>query len=325
MNLLASKQDIDESVRYLNSSSALKTVAADPYWPKWNSPWWHMLLLHEMGLGDLIPKNLVEAYVTSLNKIPLKIFPIHPNEMPEDIDPYRGSPCHCQLGNVYQVLYGCGVEVDAELPWIRPWFLKYQMDDGGLNCDNEAYRVKDETPSSMVGTIAVFEAVLLCTPREWTEEEKKFLDKGAQFLMSRKLILGSDTKHNASERKSAEIWTKLCFPRFYLYDILRGLSALLMWSAKTKQQIPIEAIQEAVSTLKRQFPTGDIKIGRRSYEGAGTILQNENGEWLRKQPATFFGLLNRVSNIGDVSHFLNSQWRKSLEIIQRNPDLRGLL
>ncbi len=98
------------------------------------------------------------------------------------------------------------------------------MADGGLNCDNDAYLIKDEVPSSMVGTIAAFEAVLLYTPREWTTEERTFLEKGAQFLIKRKLMLGSDTKHNASERKSAEDWMKLCFPRLYLYDVLRGLN-----------------------------------------------------------------------------------------------------
>lgn len=169
-------KEIESSVQYLHSEQAIKTVTADAYWPKWNSPWWHMLLLHEMGETHQIPEPIVEAYIASLNRIPLKIFPIHAHEMPEGVDPYRGSPCHCQVGNVYQVLAKRGVDVDQELPWIRPWFLRYQMADGGLNCDNEAYLVKDEVPSSMVGTIAAFEAVLLYTPRPFTTEEKSFLD-----------------------------------------------------------------------------------------------------------------------------------------------------
>ena len=43
------ENEIRESVEYLNSDSGIKEVEADPYWPKWNSPWWHTLLLHEMG------------------------------------------------------------------------------------------------------------------------------------------------------------------------------------------------------------------------------------------------------------------------------------
>lgn len=301
-------EEIESSVRYLRSDAAIKTVAADAYWPKWNSPWWHMLLLHEMGETHQIPASIIESYIASLNRIPLKIFPIHQNEMPEGVDPYRGSPCHCQLGNVYQVLAKRGVDVDHELPWIRPWFLRYQMADGGLNCDNEAYLVKEEIPSSMVGTIAAFEAVLIYTPRPFTEEEKAFLDLGALFLMKRKLILGSDTKHNASERESAKNWLKLCFPRFYLYDVLRGLNALTLWSAKTGQTLPVNSIQVAVDAIRNRFPTGAIQIGRHAFEGTGTILQNQSGEWIRRQPASFFPLLEKVSEIGSVSPYLSKQW-----------------
>ncbi len=300
--------EIQNSIAYLSSDDALKTVDADAYWPKWNSPWWHMLLLHEMSETKRIPRTMVERYIASLNRMPLKIFPIHPEDMPEGIDPYRGSSCHCQLGNVYQVLSAYGVDVDKELPWLRPWFLRYQMADGGLNCDNEAYLVKDECPSSMVGTIAVFEAVLLYTPRPWTPEEKTFLDNGAQFLMGRKLMLGSSTKHNASERKSAEQWTKFCFPRFYLYDVLRGLSALALWAEKTNQSLPKESIADATNFLSQNFPDGNIKIGRQSFEGVGTILPSSTGEWVRMQPATHFPLLDKVSVIGEVSPFLSKQW-----------------
>ncbi len=81
MTNTAFEKEIDESVEYLKSSSALKAVEADPYWPKWNSPLRHMLLLHEMGFNELVPKDLLKAYVKSLNRIPLKIFPIHPIEI----------------------------------------------------------------------------------------------------------------------------------------------------------------------------------------------------------------------------------------------------
>ncbi len=312
------ENEIKSSINYLSSDAAIKTVESDPYWPKWNSPWWHMLLLHEMGETKKIPRLIVEKYIASLNRIPLKIFPIHQHEMSEGVDPWRGSPCHCQLGNVYQVLAAYGIDVDQELPWIRPWFLRYQMADGGLNCDNDAYLVKDETPSSMVGTIAAFEAILLYTPRNWTPEEIEFLEKCAKFLINRKLKLGSDTKHNPGERVSAEKWMQLCFPRYYLYDVLRGLNALLIWSDKTKNKISADAIHDVVGSLKTRFPEGQIKIQRQSFEGVGTITENESGEWIRKQPASFFPLLNIVSKTDDVSPFLTKQWFTCLDYIEKH-------
>ena len=47
--------EIQKSIDYLKSVEALRTVDADAYWPKWNSPWWHMLMLHEMGESKRIP------------------------------------------------------------------------------------------------------------------------------------------------------------------------------------------------------------------------------------------------------------------------------
>jgi hypothetical protein len=258
-----------------------------------------------------IPQVMIERYIASLNRLPLKIFPIQPEDMPEGIDPFRGSSCHCQLGNVYQVLAEWGVDVDQELPWIRPWFLKYQMTDGGMNCDNEAYLVTHECPSSMVGTIAAFEAVLLCTPRQWTPEEKEFLNKGASFLMGRGLMRGSSTVHNASEQKSAADWVKLCFPRFYLYDILRGLNALSLWAEKTGGSIPQDTISEVVLLLEKKTAEGQLKNERHSFAGTGSLTPLASGGSLRKQPASFFPLLEKVSQIGEVSSFLSKQWAEA--------------
>lgn len=309
--------ELQESVQYLVSDHAIKSLEADAYWPKWDSPWWRMLLLHEMGETKRIPEVAIKTHVATLSRMPLKIFPIHPSDMPAGINPYREYPCHCQLGNVYQVLAAWGVDVDKDLPWIRPWLLRYQMADGGLNCDSEAYLVKDETPSSMVGTIAAFEAILLYTPRPWTDEEKSFIDKGAQFLIGRKLMQGSQTKHNADEQESARDWLNVCFPRFYFYDVLRGLNALLIWGERTKQPVPQEAICDVVTYLENRFPDGLVRNERLSYEGIKTLTPPSSGigEWVYGEPAALFPLLRKVSAIGEDSPFLSGQWaraRKSL-------------
>ncbi len=305
------ENELTHTLHFLESGAALRALEADPYWPKWDSPWWHMLLLHEMGKPELIPDRVVAKYVDRLNQIPLKTFPIHPHEMPADLDPFRESLCHCQLGTVYQVLFAKGVDVDHELPWIRPWFLRYQMADGGLNCDNEAYLQKDETPSSMVGTLAVFEAVLKCTPRPWTAEEKAFLGRGARFLLERELRLGSSSRHNASEREDEADWLKLCFPRFYFYDVLRGLTAISLWAEKTGGAIPKTSISQVLNHLAKEFPDGQVTIGRAGYDGTGTISRSPSGEWIRKQPATFFPLLRKASAVGEVSPFLTEELRRA--------------
>ncbi len=118
--------EIGSSIAYLKSDVALEALHANAYWPKWQSPWWHMLLLHEMGETTLIPEIAIQALIDAVNAIPIKIFPIHEDEFPAGADPYRDTACHCQLGNVYRVLDGWGIDVDEELPWITPWFIRYR-------------------------------------------------------------------------------------------------------------------------------------------------------------------------------------------------------
>src|SRR5262249_37315767 len=107
--------------------------------------------------------------------------------------------------------------------------------------------------------------------------------------------------------------------------VLRGLSALLAWAEKTNQAIPIDAVRDVVTYLDRRFPDGEIRLERQCYEGVGTIKQSASGEWLRRQPATFFSLLNKVSVIGDGSPFRSRQWRTARATIAARDDLKELL
>src|SRR4051794_763703 len=109
----------------LAKPAAFASLERDPYWPKWDSPWWHLSTLFEMGLIGRAPAEIIQKLVAEMQKR-------------QPTEPYtEDSPiCHCQLGLLYQVLSGAGVAVDTELPWIRPWLLKHQHPDGGLNCDD---------------------------------------------------------------------------------------------------------------------------------------------------------------------------------------------
>lgn len=104
------------------------------------------------------------------------------------------------------------------------------MPDGGLSCDDGAY-LANPPASSMVGTIAPLGSMLLCaTRRPLTEREAKFLDAGAQCLLERKLTLGCRAPHNHEEQGDEQDWLAPSFPRFYFYDVLRGLVFVLRWA-----------------------------------------------------------------------------------------------
>lgn len=310
---------VARSVDYLSSPAALASLEVDSYWPKWDSPWWHMLLLHERGQSSLVPKAAVTAMVAALERLPLKIFPIHPGDVPAGVDVYRDSSCHCALGSIVPVLLACGVDVDRELPWARDWFGRYQMSDGGLNCDPDAYLAEGEVPSSMVGTVAPLEAMLALTRENPRPEDLAVLDRAASFLVARRLSRGSESVQNASERDSARAWSELTFPRFYFYDVLRGLSALLAWATRRRRTLAWSSIADVVVALLARFSDSDgrggVRIGRRAFEGARTRLCSVSGQWTSGHPESSFPLLEASSQLDGVSPFLTAEWRVARETL----------
>jgi hypothetical protein len=299
---------IAESVRYLASDAAQRSLDADVYWPKWDSPWWHMLLLHEMGEARRIPERAVARMVERLDAFPLKIFPIRPGELPPGADPNRDVKCHCALGCMFQVLAAAGRDVDRALPWITPWFARYQMADGGLNCDDSAYRVTGECPSSMVGTIAPFEAMLLGRPADWTADHAAFVERAAGFLFERRLMFGSQTVHNAEERAGDITWLAPCFPRFYFYDVLRGLHALVRWAELTGRALPLRVIAGVLEHLITTCSDGVVWRKRLSYTRIGTWMPSPSGGWGRRESALRFPLLQAISAAGEPCPYLTLQW-----------------
>jgi len=319
----ALERAIAGTVEYLGSDAAQRSLDADTYWPKWDSPWWHMLLLWELGEARRIPQRAVDKMVEGLNALRVKIFPIHQHEMPAGADPHRDVSCHCAIGSIHQVLSACGVDVDRELPWIPRWLVRYQMADGGLNCDSDAYLVTGEYPSSMVATVPVLEALLLRGAR--TPEERAVADRAAGFLIDRELVRGSQTTHNAAERESAPAWLDPSFPRFYLYDVLRGLSALVRWAQLGGGPLPWRAVERVIEHLLTLFPDGVVRVRRRAYAVARGTFAFRDGAWVREPPSSF-PLLEAASVIGEPSAALTAQWsatRRALLGLIEDGRLRG--
>lgn len=305
--------EVKASLLYLASEDSAKSLALNCYWPKWDSPWWHMALLYEMGLAHRIPKSSLEWMLLSVKQM-LPVF--FRADLPPGRDPALDTPCPCSLGNIYQILSAAGAEVDTALPWARSWFLRYQMPDGGLNCDEDAYHAEPKA-SSVVGTIAPLEALLDFTPRPFTPSEANFLDRGANCLIERELRFGCQAPHNLEEREDEEDWQKLCFPRYYHYDILRGLHFLLKWADRRKKRLAVTSIQNVVESLLEKSQDGILRTERSSYQDIGTRFPTANGNWIRREAATTFPLLLKVSQIGQPSSPLTAQWYACRQLMAR--------
>ncbi|MBI5367018.1 MAG: hypothetical protein HZA54_08270 [Planctomycetes bacterium] len=294
--------EIEEAVAYLGSEEAARSLAADPYWPKWDGPWWHMLLLWELGEVGRIPAAAAAGLVRSARAHLHTSFPFRIEEVPAGIDPIRGTSCHCQLGTMVQVLAACGVDVDRDFPWVRGWFLRYQLPDGGLNCDEAAY-TRPTPRSSLVSTLPALEAILRAAPRPLAPAEWAFLDRGAEYLLRRALCRSLSRGGGLIDAA----WLAPTFPRFYEYDVLRGLSFVVEWAlARPEAVLRAADIAEAAA----QFPeAGPVCVGRQAWAAAGTLRCRADGTWGREPKAARFPLLEAVGAPGIPAPALTASWR----------------
>lgn len=291
---------VDDTLSYLRSQAALDALEADAYWPKWTNPFWHMLVLEELGLAGRIPVAVAEALARSMRRL-LPTFPLDESELPAGVDPVRGVPCHCQLGNAYRLLRAAGVDPDAALPWVRPWFLRYQLPDGGLNCDEAAYR-RPTPRSSFLSTLPALEAILSAT-RPLSDAERLFLARGARWLTDRGLF------RSLSKRAVARAEFLLpCFPRFYDYDVLRGLRFLARYASEPGADVPRDALEDALAIVEDLAPGGVVRVGRQGCASAGTRAPTATGAWARLPDAFRAPLLDEVSRVGEASVALTREW-----------------
>ncbi len=256
---------------------------------KWDGPWWQLAILCEMGEVERIPRSAVDNALEQLKHGAWQKFVITAHDAPQtEADKGKLDLCHCELGVFYMTLSACGRDTDTEMPWIRRWFLKHQLSDGGLNCEPKAYLKSGK--SSIVSSLPPLEAVLYFTDRDYTDAEKRFLDNGARYLIEHKLVCSKEDGSVVNQE-----WLKPLFPRFFEYDILRGLYYLTEWSRRRGKPLPKDVIEEGIERLKRFTRGQRIVIGRK--------VNDRNGEW--NGPA--FPLMESVSRVGQESPHLTKQ------------------
>jgi hypothetical protein len=315
-------ESIKKSQSFLSSIAALQSIERDPYWPKWDSPWWHMSLLNEMDLAKEIPATSISKMVQVLKYHYLPVFPVKEEEVPKSTDPYRKIACLCAVGNMYQVLFNAGVDVDKELPWMREWFLRYQLPDGGLNCDEKVY-TKPTPKSSIVTTLSCLEAVLFCRSRDLTDGEVTFLNRGGSYLLKQRLFRKASTGEVIDKD-----WLEIRFPRFYEYDFLRGFYFLEKWRQQSGFSIPDDLVDEVEELVSRQMTDQGIKLKRYNLFDKRSYNPVADGTWAWGD-ASEIDLMKTVSFEGSICQALTKKWSEvkpktatvteSYETVYKNP------
>lgn len=298
------------SAAYLGSPKALDSLARDPYWPKWDSPWWHMTLLWELGRADAVPKEAAEAMLAAIESKYVKFFPNPRESMPPGKDYHRDGLCHCSLGNIYQTLSACGLDLDHRAPWMRAWFLHYQLPDGGLNCDEQAYAKGGSGSSSIQSTLPALEAVL-AKGSPLTPSEEHFVDAGAEYLLERRLAFRKKDGQLMDPR-----FLDVGFPRFYDYDVLRGLAFISEWARLRRKLVPRRAVAWIFDSLDERFPDARVRLEKEGLSATeGTLAPKEDGTWHRVPKASSFPLLDAVRKVGAPCEPLTAQWERVKKVL----------
>ena len=296
---------VDELVASLAAPEALAALDADPYWPKWTTPWWGFLLLVEMGLAHRVPATLVDAMATAIDGHYVRGFPLREEDLPPGAtEPMRIIICHCALGSVWRMLASCGLDVDERIPWFRPWVARYQLPDGGFNCDEAAY-LRPRPHSSVVSTLPVLEALLDFGNAEEDAAVAAVLDRGAEYLIQRRLCRSLSKGGTLMD----PTWLAPDFPRFYEYDVLRGLSFLASWAERRGRPLPLDAVEESLQAVhSRLSPDGTLAPRGRDLVADGTLVAAASGPWTWSPKAELFDLLRHVHRADQPSPWLTRQW-----------------
>lgn len=282
---------IDETINYLSSEEAFTSIEKDPYWPKWESPWWRISLLYEMNLLKLVPKKIISIMEKKIDSHYIKFFPLIEEDIPEGINPIKQIICHCQLGTTYKIYNE--LNNANKFQWARDWFIKYQLNDGGLNCDESVY-TKENPKSSIVSTLPCLEAIL--DADNINEEEIKFLDKGANYLIQKKIFRKSDGSI------INEHWLKPFFPRFYEFDTLRCLKFLTKWAISRNKELPLSAISETIEILDSRINEDNLMLSGDLY------FLNYNPEY----NDGLFPLLNKFDQSKNGNKYLSKDWYETI-------------
>lgn len=280
---------IEQSIRFLEINSDMAMDGGGYSRRKWDGAWWHMAALYEMGEVKQIPESAIAKAKHLLEAHTWPVFILTAEDHPiSETDQKKMDCCHCELAEYYKILIAYGYDLDKELPWIREWFLKHQLPDGGLNCDPSAYSHSNK--SSIVSTLPPLEAILWYTNRTFTTKEADFLDQGARYLIEHRLVCSKQDGHIINMD-----WLKPCFPRFFEYDLLRGMAFLAEWSRRRDKPIPVGLLREGMQRLDRYIGAAGLQIGRQVFD--------PQGPW----GGHTFALLEEVSGIGSVSPYLTKQ------------------
>jgi hypothetical protein len=276
-------------------------------------------LLFEAGRLDLAPAGYAARFLDALSACYIPRFPLVESELPPGIDATRNICCFCALGTALRIGCAAGLDPFARLPWAGDWPSRYQLPDGGFNCEEGAYTASRK--SSLLSTLPMLEAWLETggpgQPSASGVQQPAGpaalapLAAGAEYLVRHRLV-----RSTRGELLDAA-WFEVVFPRFYFYDALRGLTFLARHAVATGAEVPAAAVLESLTELERRCDDeGFVRVGREHLRQSRTIAPGADGRWTGRAVDPLLPALERLSRPGARSLPLTREWRATLRALR---------
>ncbi len=242
--------DLNEIKEILASEQASMMIERDVYWPKWDSPWWYFLLLEETERLSDVPVETFKELLVCADRQYLHVFPVREEDAPEDINAYTEVLCFCFLGSLMRLASKVDFDVFAWLPWAKDWIKRYQLPDGGYNCDDAAYTGSGK--GSLISTTVMLEGMLAYVKYTGNYDEfGKNIERAVSYLLKHHIYMS--TKGEPIEGTD---WDKIIFPRLYEFDFSRGLEAVLDFVLQTGKKVRRVNMEKAIALLKQKIESG---------------------------------------------------------------------
>lgn len=242
--------DLNEIKEILASEQASMMIERDVYWPKWDSPWWYFQLLEETDRLKDVPVDTFKELLVCADRQYLHVFPVRPEDAPEDVNGFTEVLCFCFLGSLMRLSAKVDFDVFAWLPWAKDWLKRYQLPDGGYNCDDAVYTGSGK--SSIASTTVMLEGMLAYVKYTGNYDEfGKNIERAVSYLLKHHLFMSSKGEPIPNTN-----WDKIVFPRFYEYDFSRGLEAVLDFVLQTGKKVRRINMEKAIELLKQKIDSG---------------------------------------------------------------------
>ncbi len=243
--------------------------AEEPYWPKWKASVWQLILLAELGLRGSHPQ--VRKGCEHFLNIAGSQNRSWPPPDSADVSTSWGLWEPCVTGNMARTLTVFGYDEDPVVKDMFEWLVRYQLPDGGWNCETGEWG-KEVCHSSFMSTIEPLWAFSSLPRGLWPKGGRDAVDRAVEFMLMHRLF-----KSDKTGKVIHEEWTKLHFPLFYFYDILHGLRVL-----SALGYVDDERTKDALNLLlSKRLPDGTwpmestyLRTLRRNF-----VKDPQTGEW----------------------------------------------